>query len=132
MQGPSESTLGRALLVTFAATALWFVLIWFGALAMFWLLLPVGLICVTYVTAMFHLIELSAVPRLVLTLAAPAPAFLVDYFRVRPEDTLGQAAIVLTALFIALLAVLGSVPAAVAVIKSTIALKGRRAKTRAP
>lgn len=132
MQDPSEPALGRALLVTFAAAAFWFASIWLGALAMLWYLLPLGLLCLIYVTAMFHLIELSVVPRLVLTLAAPAPAFLVAYLRVRSEDTLSQAGIILTVGFIALLAVLGSVPAAVAAIRSNITLKGRRAKVRAP
>ena len=74
MQGPSEPSLGRALLLTLAAMAFWFAAIWLGVLAMFWYLIPLGVVCVIYVTAMFHLIELSAVPRLLLTLAAPAPA----------------------------------------------------------
>ena len=106
------------LLLTLAAMAFWFAAIWLGVLAMFWYLIPLGVVCVIYVTAMFHLIELSAVPRLLLTLAAPAPAFLVAYFRSREEDTLGQAAIMLTAQFISLLAVIGSAPAAVAAIRS--------------
>lgn len=133
MQESSQSVIGRALLVTCAAAACWFVCIWVGAFwSMFWYILPLALICLLYVTAMFHLVEVSAIPRLVLTLAAPAPALLVAYFRTRSEDTLGQTAIILTAQFIALLAVLGSAPAAVAAVKSNIAFKGRRAKRARP
>ena len=133
MQEPSQSTIGRALLVTCAAAAFWFVFIWVGAFgAMFWYILPLALVCLLYVVAMFRLVEVSAVPQLVLTLAAPAPALLVAYFRTRPEDTLSQTATVLAAQFILLLAVLDSAPAALAAVKSNIAFKGRRAKRARP
>jgi hypothetical protein len=133
MQDSSQSAIGRALLLTSGAAAFWFVFIWIGAFhAMAWYIVPLALVCFLYVTAMFHILEVAAVPRLVLTLAAPAPALLVAYFNTRSDDTLGQAAVILAAQFMAVLSVLGSARAAVAAIKSNNAFKGRRAKRERP
>jgi hypothetical protein len=111
----------------------WWVFIAYGPFwAMFWFIVPLALVCFLYVTAMLRLVELSILPKLLLTLAAPAPALIVRYLQLRADDTLGQAAIVLSAGFIALVAFVMSLPSLVALLKSANAFKWLRAKRARP
>jgi hypothetical protein len=132
-QQDSRTEALRAIGYAAMAAVGWWVFIAYGPFwDMFWFIVPLALVCFLYVTAMLRFVELSILPKLLLTVAAPAPALIVSYLRLREGETLGEAAIVLTAEFIALVAFVMSLPSLVALLKSANAFKWLRAKRPRP